>query len=160
MRFLHKIGKNEKWGVDMVHEDTIKLLRECDKGIKMGVSGIDDVFEDALSEKLKNALSIARGEHVRLEHEVESMLADYGDGGKEPGAFVKGMSKIKTNMKMAMHSSDSTIANLMVDGCNMGIKSLSKYLNEYGAAEERAKDVAKKLIALEEKLAEDMRGFL
>ena len=144
----------------MVNEDTVKLLRECDQGIKMGVSSIDDVYEDAVSDKLRGGLSVAREEHVRLEHEVESMLRSYGDEGKEPGAFVKGMSKMKTGMKMAMKGSDSTIAGLMIDGCNMGIKSLSKYLNQYTAASERAKDVAKKLIAIEDKMAQDMRGFL
>lgn len=145
---------------DMVHEDTVKLLRECDQGIKMGVSSIDDVYDDAVNDKLRGALSVAREEHVRLEHEVESMLRTFGDEGKDPGVFIKGMSKMKAGMKMAMKGSDSTIAGLMVDGCNMGIKSLSKYLNQYGAASERAKDVAKKLIAIEDKMAQDMRGFL
>ena len=29
----------------MIEEDTIKLLRECDAGIKMGISSIDDVLD-------------------------------------------------------------------------------------------------------------------
>ena len=28
----------------MIEQDTIKLLRECDAGVKMGVSSIDDVL--------------------------------------------------------------------------------------------------------------------
>jgi hypothetical protein len=32
----------------------------------------------------------------------------------------------------------------------MGVKSLSKYLNQYKAADEKSKDYAKKLIAMEE----------
>ena len=47
---------------------------------------------------------------------------------------------------------DSTIAGLMTDGCNMGVKSLSKYLNQYKAADESAKDLCKRLIAIEEQL--------
>jgi hypothetical protein len=56
--------------------------------------------------------------------------------------------------------SDSTIANLMTDGCNMGVKSLNKYLNEYAAADERSKDICKRLIKLEEKLTAQMRDYL
>ena len=67
---------------------------------------------------------------------------------------------MKTNMKLAMNESDKTIADLITDGCNMGVKSLSKYLNQYAAAEERAKDITKKLIAEEERLSHDMRDYL
>ena len=74
--------------------------------------------------------------------------------------MAKGMSWMKTNVMLAMKESDHTIADLMTDGCNMGVKSLSKYLNQYAAADEFSKDIAKKLIALEAKLAEDMRAFL
>ena len=59
-----------------------------------------------------------------------------------------------------MEMSDNTIADLMTDGCNMGVKSLNRYLNEYEAAEERTKDITKRLINLEEKLATDIRGYL
>jgi hypothetical protein len=59
-----------------------------------------------------------------------------------------------------MDESDHTIADLMTDGCNMGIKSLRKYLNQYEAASEKAKDIAKRLINLEEKLVTDIKEYL
>ena len=73
---------------------------------------------------------------------------------------MKGMSWIKTNAMLAMDQSDQTIAELITDGCNMGVKSLSRYLNQYQAADERAKDIAKKLIAQEEQLCAQMRPYL
>ena len=88
------------------------------------------------------------------------MLNRYHDEGKAPNAMAKGMSWMKTNVKLAVDDSDETIADLMTDGCNMGVKSLNRYLNEYEAAEERAKDITKRLINLEEKLVTDIRGFL
>lgn len=63
-------------------------------------------------------------------------------------------------MKLVMDESDETIADLMTDGCNMGVKSLNKYLNQYKAADEKTKDITKRLIDLEEKLAVDIRQFL
>ena len=59
-----------------------------------------------------------------------------------------------------MDNTDNTVADLMTDGCNMGVKSLNKYLNEYKAADEVSKDIAKRLINLEEKLAVDIRKYL
>ena len=48
----------------------------------------------------------------------------------------------------------------MTDGCDMGIKFLNKYLNQYKAADKEAKDIAKRLIASEEYLEASMRRFL
>lgn len=144
----------------MVRPDTIKLLRECDAGIKMGVDSIDDVLDHVHDGTLKDCLTKCRNEHDRLKEEIQALLDDYHDDGKEPAPMAKGMSWIKTNAKMAMDGSDETIADLMTDGCNMGVKSLSRYLNQYKAADEGSKDIAKRLIGLEEKLAVDMRSFL
>ena len=67
---------------------------------------------------------------------------------------------MKTNVKLTLNESDATIASLMTDGCNMGVKSLNRYLNEYEAADEVSKDITKRLINLEEKLTVDIRDYL
>ncbi len=144
----------------MIEQDTIRLLRECDAGVKMGISSIDDVLDDVKSVKLKEFLVNCKNEHVELDREIQSLLNQYKDEGKNPNPIAKGMSWIKTNMKLAVKESDETIADLMTDGCNMGVKSLNKYLNEYCAADEKTKDITKRLINLEEKLAVDIRGYL
>ena len=144
----------------MIEQDTIKLLRECDAGVKMGISSIDDVLDDVKSVRLKEYLVNCKNEHVELDREINKLLDKYQDAGKEPNPIAKGMSWMKTNMKLAMKESDETIADLMTDGCNMGVKSLNKYLNEYSAADEVTKDICKRLINLEEKLAVDIRKYL
>lgn len=144
----------------MIEQDTIKLLRECDTGVKMGVSSIDDVLNKVSSSSLKKYLTECKNEHEELKTEINGLLNKYHDDGKEPKSIAKGMSWIKTNMKMGMDNSDKTIADLMTDGCNMGVKSLNQYLNKYKAADEVSKDITKRLINLEERLAIDIRSFL
>ena len=144
----------------MVEQDTVKLLRECDAGVKMGVSSIKEVLDYVKSEKLKNLLKDCKSEHDQLQKEIEERLDRFQDDGKEPSAIATGMSWMKTNMKLAMHESDHTIADLITDGCNMGVKTLNRYLNQYAAADEFSKDITKRLINLEEKLAHDLREFL
>lgn len=144
----------------MIEQDTIKLLRECDAGVKMGVAAIDDVLEKVQSDRLKKYLSDCKIEHDILKCEIQKLLEQYQDDGKDPNPMAKGMSWMKTNMKLMMNESDETIAELMTDGCNMGVKSLNEYLNQYKAADEVSKDIAKRLIKLEERLAEDIRQFL
>ena len=144
----------------MVEQDTIKLLRECDAGVKMGVSSIKDVLDYVRGDTLRDRLTKCKDEHETLEKEIEGLLGSYHDDGKDPNPMAKSMSWVKTNMKLAMKDSDATIADLMTDGCNMGVKSLNKYLNQYKAADEVSKDITKRLINLEEKLAVDIRQFL
>ena len=144
----------------MIEQDTIKLLRECDAGIKMGVASIDEVLDYVKSSELKELLSECKREHDNLNEEVQKLLDKYKDEGKDPNPIAKGMSWMKTGVMLAMKECDPTIADLMVDGCNMGVKSLSRYLNQYAAADEDAKDLCKKLIAMEESLSVDLRAYL
>lgn len=144
----------------MTENDTVKLLRECDAGIKMGTESIDDVLKYVHSDDLKNHLSRCKDEHCTLGKELEEMLNDFGDEGKEPNPVAKGMSWLKTNVKLSYDNSDHMIADLMTDGCNMGVKSLNKYLNEYKDANGKAKDITNRLICLEQKLADDMKSYL
>jgi hypothetical protein len=143
-----------------VEQDTIRLLRECDAGVKMGISSIEEVLDHVKDTDLKQNLAESKRDHETLEHELQTQLNRYEDGGKEPNPMAKGMSWLKTNMKLSWDESDATIANLMTDGCNMGVKSLSTYLNQYQAADETSKNITKRLIRLEEQLAVKIRKFL
>jgi hypothetical protein len=144
----------------MIEQDTVKLLRECDAGVKMGIESIDEVIGYVRESKLRKYLIDCKKEHETLSKEIDVMLAKCCDKGKEPSIIAKGMSSAKTNVKLVMSESDNSVADLMTDGCNMGVKSLSRYLNQYKGASEQSKDIAKKLIAIEEKLAVDIRDFL
>ena len=144
----------------MIEQDTIKLLRECDAGIKMGVDSIDDVLEYVRADGMRQFLTRCKQEHKELDCELQALLDRYRDEGKDPNPIAKSMSWMKTAVKLKMDESDATIADLMTDGCNMGVKSLSRYLNQYAAADETSKDICKRLIKLEEKLSVQLRDYL
>lgn len=143
-----------------MEDDTIKLLRECNAGIKMGVSSIDEILDETTDPKLMQMLEDVKEEHKRLGSETHRLLNDYDEAGKDPSPIAKGMSWIKTNVMMAVDAGDNTIADLITDGCNMGVKSLSRYLNKYKAADAQSKKIAKELIACESQLAEGLRPYL
>lgn len=144
----------------MIKQDTIKLLRECDAGVKMGIDSINDVMDYVKDRKFKSALNKCKDKHNELSTRIESLLDKYQDDGKEPNVMAKGMSWVKTNIMLVMDESDETIADLMTEGCNMGVKSLNKYLNKYEAADEQAKAIAKDLTRIEDDLVKEIRCFL
>lgn len=140
--------------------DTVKLLRECDAGIKMGISAIEDVIEDVNNHQFRTVLTNCKAEHEKLAGEILNLLDDHNDDGKSPNLMAKSMSKIKTNMKIMANPTDSTIANLMTDGCNMGVKSLNKYLNQYKSADNKSRDITQRLVKIESDLTRDIKQYL
>ena len=126
----------------------------------MGITSINDVLSYVKSDTLEKQLVKCRDEHEKLSTEMQQLLDEYGDEGKNPNPIVKGMGWIKTNVKLVLNDSDHVVADLITDGCNMGVKSLSKYLNQYKAASEVSKDITKRLINLEHSLATEMRQYL
>ena len=140
--------------------DTVKLLRECDAGVKMGVDSIDDVLDNVENETFHDLLSKSKYEHQKLGVEIGSLLDEHADSGKNPNPVAKSMSWMKTNAKLLADPSDKTIADLMTDGCNMGVKSLSRYINQYKSADEKSKDIAERLVNIELHLTDDIRKYL
>lgn len=144
----------------MEYTDTVKLLKECDAGTKMAVSSIDEVLENVTDSELKNLLQKSKNHHEKLENEICELLDSHGAGEKDPNPIAKGMSWMKTNMKMSMDNSDHTVADLITDGCNMGVKTLNRYLNEYENADSKSKQICGKLISIEEELCKELKDYL
>jgi hypothetical protein len=156
---LQKLSKTER-RKEMIEKDTIRLLRECDAGIKMGVASIADVYDHAKSEKMRNCLNACKDEHDKLDKELQEALGRFKDEGKNPNIMAKGMSKIKTNAEMVMKPTASQAASLITDGCGMGIKYIHKYMNQYPAAAPEVMNLANRISTLEAKLEEQMKPFL
>ena len=144
----------------MEARDTVKLLKECDAGSKMAVSSLDDVMEKVENEKLRKLFTETRKHHEKLGNEIHALLMEYGGEEKEPNPMAKGMAKMKTSVKMGINDTDETVADLITDGCNMGIKSLSKYMTQYPKADSKAKDLCKRLISIEDQLRKELRAYL
>ena len=144
----------------MGNSDTIHLLKECDSGTKMAVESIDEILDKVKATELRDTLNSSRIQHEKLGNGLHSLLLEHNSEEKEPAVMAKGMSWLKTNVKMAMDESDATIASLITDGCNMGVKSLHMYLNKYPGADSTSKDICNRLISIEGKLCKEMQPYL
>lgn len=144
----------------MTTNDTIFLLRECNSGTQMAVYSIDEVLENAADEKLRAVLFDSKKHHEQLGNELHELLEKCGDEPKDPGAIAKGMSWMKTNAKLMVEDSDRVCASLITDGCDMGVKTMHRYLNEYSGADCTAREKAQELIRMEKHLADEMTVYL
>lgn len=144
----------------ILNNDTKELLKECNSGIQMGVSAIEELLPSVKNHSLKEIIERNHRKHMELGNETHKILNENNLPNDEPNPMAKTMSWIKINTKYAFNSTDSEIANLLMDGCNMGVKSINKYLNQYENAENNAKDLAIRLADIEEKLSVDLRPYL
>lgn len=144
----------------MIQDDTRKLLGECDAGIRMALHSIDEVLPSVESTQLRQQLNRSKEDHQLLWRQTHDLLHRYDGRPKAPGAVAKTMSTLKTTVKLTLQPGDQSVADLLMDGCNMGIKSLHKYCNRYPDAAEEARTVATDLIAAEQRLQRDLRSYL
>ena len=57
----------------MVERDTIRLLRECDSGVKMGITAIDEVMDHVKGRGLQSVLRSSKSENERLQKELAAL---------------------------------------------------------------------------------------
>lgn len=140
--------------------DDIELLKECDSGVKMGIQGIAAVIDDAYGKDFKNLLEKYEEQHVKILDVIHGKLNEAGASIKEPHPVARAMANMSTDMKMMMNNSDEKIADIMMDGCNMGIKSVSKYMNQYAAASKETMQIANDIVVLEQNFMNELRQYL
>lgn len=140
--------------------DTIALLKECNAGCKSATNSMEQVLEFVKEDKLKELIERYNKKHVELGDKCHELLNKANEEEEDPHPMAKAFSWLSTEVKMLVNDGQQKIADLMVDGCNMGIKSLSKYLNEYKDAEGLAKDITKKLIRLEQDFMAELLEYL
>lgn len=143
-----------------MNADTRHLLQECESGCKMAVDSIDQIQEYVSDEKLTDMIEKYREKHVRLERECHELLIREQENGKAPNPAAKAVSWLGTEVKLMLDSDASKIAELLADGCNMGIQSISGFENQYPEASGESRRIADRLIKAEEDFSKALREFM
>lgn len=147
----------------MVNQDTINLLRECSAGVKTAVTAISNVLDQVESRSLERVLSKNRAEHEELGNLTHRLLDQYGKTEEKTSPAKTSPAKTESRTEKlgtAAELSDEKVADLMYDGCSREMKTLYRSLNQYGDAEEKVREIAGRLIYLENGLMLKLRAFL
>lgn len=143
-----------------MNEDTINLLKECNAGCKSATNSMEQVQPYIEDDKLKSIIDGYNDKHIKIGDECHQMLNLYHEEEKDPQVSAKAFSWISTEMKLMINNDDHKIADIMTDGCNMGIKSVSGYINKYKTAAKDSVDLAKKLVKTEQEFMNELLGYL
>ena len=143
-----------------VSQDTIELLKECDAGCKMAIDSMEQIGKYVSDDQMKTVIQKYNGAHIKMEEDIHRMLNNLGEEGQGPNPIAKASSWIQSEVKMMMNCDTKQAAHLLTDGCNMGVKSLCEYKNQYKAADEKSVAMCEKLCDLEMKMTYDLQKFL
>lgn len=141
-------------------EQSIALLKECSSGCKMAIENMNQILEYVQGEALRKVISDFIGKHEQLERKSGEALRDLHEQEKSPGMAAAVMSKLTTDIKMMIKEDDKQAAKILMDGCNMGIQSISEARNQNSEADKQALDLTAKLIRTEEELMKQLRAYL
>ncbi len=139
--------------------NTVELLMECNKGTKMAISSISQLLEKINGTDFCKLVKAYYEKHKELQRQTAELLQEYGMKEAQILPVTAAFSYISTEMKTMVYD-DKKIAGILMDGCNMGIKSVSEYLNKYTDADVRSVELARSLVRIEEHFMSDVKEYL
>lgn len=143
-----------------MNEDTISLLKEVNSGCKSATDSMEQVMQYVVDDNLRILISKYNEPHISIGDECHELLNQDDKDEKDPNIMAKAFSWFSTEVKLMINDDSHKIAQLMMDGCNMGIQSLSEYINKYMNASKESLALAKKLVKIEQDFMNDLKEFL
>ena len=136
------------------------ILNELYKGIKMGMDSISNVSEKVQDDRFKQDLKYQYDEYNNLLNQVNQELTNYDDFPKELNPMQKAMGWMGVEMNTLTDKSNSKIAELMIQGTNMGIIEGVKLLNQNPEADTEVKNVLNRFVKFQENTVEQLKKYL
>lgn len=141
-------------------EENINALDEIHKGACMGMDAISFVLDKVEDDYLTKVLKKEYDEYQKIAGEIEKIYPNYNDGNPhETGKITKAMTWYGIEMKTLTDKSNSKIAELLLQGFNMGIIEGKRILNQKKINKEVA-DIIEKYVEMQEKDVETLKSFL
>jgi len=136
-----------------------ELLQYVHKTADMGCDGILSVLDYVEDGGLKAALKGQMKTYQDLRREAEGLLRQRGVEPKGAGAMAKTSAEMMSAGKLMLDRSASKIAEMTIQGNDMGVTKTLKHLHDYNGGGE-AKELAQRLLAAEESGSEQLKAFL
>lgn len=142
----------------MMHDT--ELLQYVYKTTDMGCHGIQSVIDHAQSTALRAKLQDQQQEYQKLRSEAQALLEARNEAPQGIGPMARVSADLMASGKMMVDHTDSKIAEMTIQGNQMGINKTIKHLHDYSGQDDAILALTKKLLATEEANAEQLKAFL
>lgn len=141
-------------------KNEINVLDELNKGACMGMDAIHFILDKVEDEQLKQVLNNQYKKYEDISNQICKLYPKYSD--KEPhetNAVNKVLTWYGVEMKTLMDNSSSKIAELLLQGTNMGIIEGRKILNNK-ELDSQVHKIAQEYVDMQESAVEKLKQFL
>lgn len=136
------------------------MLKACNQGCKYATNNIENLYSYIEDDRFRVMVDDYNDKHAKIGDKCHVLLNKYNVDEKDPKPMATMFAKMGTEMKMLNDDSREKVAELLMDGCHMGIKSVAKYMNKYTCASEDSRKLAKEIIDVEENFMKDLVGYV
>ena len=139
-----------------------EMIEQLYKNVKMGSDSIIKLMPKATDGKFKTDLTEQLNGYEKFASQARKLLHDAGCEAKDENVMTKMWASIGMTMNTLTDSSDSHLAQMVVEGSTMGVTDTLKILREYentGVSEDTLA-LAREIIKFEEKNIETMKSHI
>lgn len=140
-------------------QDT-ELLQYVHETAEMGIEGLQNVAGQIDDAKLRQAVESQIAEYRDISAKSGVMLRGKGETPKNPGVMARLSSEVMSTIETLADNSASKIAEMVIQGNNMGITKGLKHLHDYEGGDQQVRGLAEKLLHTEQANVEQMKPFL
>lgn len=144
----------------MIGNVDLDLLEKTYQNASIGITAIKAVLDKAENQELNKELHKQLKDYQEIAAKSKDELLKSGTKVKEQSLYVKAMMKGNVKMNTIMRPSDSSIAQMVIQGSTMGITQMTKLIHAKPNADGVSKDIANEFVKKEEMNIEVMKNYL
>ncbi|MDF2512451.1 MAG: hypothetical protein K0S04_2317 [Herbinix sp.] len=143
---------------DTTNADATKT--SSSKNASIGITAIKAVLDKTENQNLNNELHKQLKDYQTIAAKSKNQLLKNGTKVKKQSLYVKAMMKGNVKMNTIMRPSDSSIAQMVIQGSTMGVTQMTKLIHAKPNADGICMDIAKEFVKREENNIEVMKNYL
>ena len=141
-------------------DNNINTLDELNKGCCMGVDALDIILEKVDNNEFRNLLEEQKAAYTELEVKLNDLYSEYtSDEIHETSKIIKTMTRYGIKKDTLLDNSISKLADLLINGTNMGIIEGRKLLNNK-TMDKKVHKICSEYVTMQERYIEKLKEFL
>ncbi|MEG1705023.1 MAG: hypothetical protein RR290_00415 [Clostridia bacterium] len=140
--------------------ENVEMLQYIYQNAGMGKVTINQILEDIKDLEFKDVILEQLKDYEYVTQKCEKLLSDENKYPKDLKISTKIMTYFGIKMNSLKDDTSSHIAEMMINGSTMGITQITKNLNDYKNIDNEIKDLATRLLKIEQDNIEKLKPYL
>jgi len=140
--------------------ENIEMLNYIYQNAEMGKTTIEQILKEVEELQFRDVLKEQLKDYEYVVNKCDTLLNESAKLPKGIDTMPKIMSYIKIKLDTLKDDTPSHIAEMIINGSTMGITEITKNLNKYNQVDNSTKDLASRLLKIEQDNIEALKPYL